>query len=76
MVLREAVSKLETFVWILNQTRFKVHNLVAIQLKSTKLGQMANLNVIFYETVSIISWINLATRPSRLLNLGIVNTRP
>ena len=33
---------------------FKVHNLmVVIQLKSTKLGQMTNLNMIFYIVVSI-----------------------
>ena len=32
---------------------FKVHNLVVIQLKNTKLGQMTNLNMIFYIVVSI-----------------------
>ena len=32
---------------------FKVHNLVVIQLKNTKLGQMTNLNMIFYMVVSI-----------------------
>ena len=32
---------------------FKVHNLVVIQLKNTKLGQMTNLNMIFHMMVSI-----------------------
>ena len=32
---------------------FKVHNLVVIQLKNTKLGQMTNLNLIFSMVVSI-----------------------
>ena len=32
---------------------FKVHNLVVIQLKNTKVGQMTNLNMIFYMVVSI-----------------------
>ena len=32
---------------------FKVHNLVVIQLRNTKLGQMTNLNMIFYIVVSI-----------------------
>ena len=32
---------------------FKVHNLVVIQLNNTKLGQMTNLDMIFYMVVSI-----------------------
>ena len=32
---------------------FKVHNLVVIQLNSTKLGQMTNLKVVFHMMVSI-----------------------
>ena len=32
---------------------FKVHNLVVIQLKNTKLDQMTNFNVVFYMVVSI-----------------------
>ena len=32
---------------------FKFHNLVVNQLKNTKLGQMTNLNMIFYMVVSI-----------------------
>ena len=34
---------------------FKVHNLVVIQLNNTKLGQMTNLNVIFYVVVQFIN---------------------
>ena len=44
MVLGDAVSMLEMFVWILN-------HLVSVQLKSTKLCQMTNLNLIFHEVV-------------------------
>ena len=32
---------------------FKVHNLVVIQLNSTKLGQTTNLKEVFYMVVSI-----------------------
>ena len=32
---------------------FRVHNLVVIQLNSTKLGQMTNLTVVFHMVVSI-----------------------
>ena len=52
IVLGDTVSKLETFVWIWNRF-FKVHNLVVIQLNNTKLGQMTNLNMIFYTVVSV-----------------------
>ena len=45
MVLGDAASKLETFVWIFD--------FVSVQPKSIKLGQMANLNVIFHLIVSI-----------------------
>ena len=46
MVLGDAVSKLETFVWILN------HILVNVHPKNIRLGQMTNLNMIFYVMVS------------------------
>ena len=32
---------------------FKVHNLVVIQLNSTKLGQITNLKVIFHSGVNL-----------------------
>ena len=43
MILGDAVSKLETFVWILNQN-FKVLSLVSVHPKSIIIGQMTNLN--------------------------------
>ena len=50
---------------------FKVHNLVVIQLKNTKLGQMTNLNMIFYIVVSICkvhgSNLQLAPVPCSIL---------
>ena len=52
MVWGHAVSKLETFVWILNNN-FKVHNLVSVHPKSTILGQMTNLDMIFPAVVSV-----------------------
>ena len=42
MVWGDAVTNLETFVWILN------HVLVSVQPKRIKLGQTISLNVIFY----------------------------
>ena len=39
---------------------FKVHNLVVIQLNNTKLGQMTNLDMIFYMVVSIYKLDQLA----------------
>ena len=52
MVLVDAVSTLETFVWILNHV-LKVYNLVSCFPKSIKLGQMTTLNVIFHVVVSV-----------------------
>ena len=52
---------------------FKVNNLVVIQLKNTKLGQMANLNMIFYMVCQFINWIKFATRPSPLLDFKVAN---
>ena len=55
MVLGDAVSKLETFVWILNHN---FHNLVNVHPKNInvdpkniKLGQMTKLDMIFYVMV-------------------------
>ena len=42
---------------------FKVHNLVVIQLKNTKLGQMTNLNMIFYMVVSIYKLDQICNSP-------------
>ena len=58
MVLGVAASKLETFAWIFDYV-FEVRNLVSSQPKSIKLGQMTNLNVIFYVMVSIYSLVQI-----------------
>ena len=52
MVLGDAVIKLETFEWILNQY-FKVHYSVSVHPTSIILGQMTNLNMIFHVVVSV-----------------------
>ena len=53
---------------------FKVHNLVIIHLKNTKLGQMTNFKVVFHMMVLFfINLMKLATRPSSLLNLKVAN---
>ena len=56
MVLGDAVSKLEMFVWILSHY-FKVHtctcNLVSVHPKSIILGLMINLDMIFHVVVSV-----------------------
>ena len=47
---------------------FKFYNLVVNQLKNTKLGQMTNLNMIFYMVVSIYKLdqiYNLPQSPAR-----------
>ena len=54
MIFRDAVSKLEKFVWILNYI-FKVHSLVSVHLKSIMFGQVTNLNVIFHVDVCGVS---------------------
>ena len=57
MVWGDAISKLETFIDL--EPCFKVHNLVVIQLKNTKLGQLTNLNMIFYIVCQFINKILL-----------------
>ena len=50
---------------------FKVLNLVVLQLNSAKLGQISNLNIIFYMVVSIYkldkitNWIQSPAQPQR-----------
>ena len=38
---------------------FKVYNLVPVHPKSMQLGQMANLNVIFHEVVSVYRLVTI-----------------
>ena len=47
MVLGDSVSKLETFVWILNHISRSITWPMFTLLKNIKLGQMTNLNMIF-----------------------------
>ena len=42
---------------------FKVYNLVPVHPKSMKLGQMANLNVIFHEVVSVYRLVKIWNSP-------------
>ena len=96
MVFGDAVSKLETFLWILNhisrsitwsmftlkkikllygfwgrclkirdvfEPYFKVHNLVNVHPKKIKLGQMTNLNMIFYVMVSDYRLVKIWNSP-------------
>ena len=53
MVLGDAVSKLETFVWILS------HVLVSVHPKSITLGQMINLDMIFHVMVSVYRLVKI-----------------
>ena len=56
MVLGDAVSTLEMFVWILNHV---VHNLVSVHPKSIKLGQMTSLNAILHVVVSVYRFVKI-----------------
>ena len=48
---------------------FKVHNLVSVQLKSNKFGQIANLDTTFYVVACpFIDWLKFETHPSSLCN--------
>ena len=72
MVLGDAVSKLETFVWILKHiSRF----IVSVHPRNIKLGQMTNLNMIFHVVTwcQIIDWLKFETCPRSLLNFGMAN---
>ena len=47
---------------------FKVYKLVSIRLKSMKLGQMTNLNVIFHMVGSVYRLVTIRNSPSSPLN--------
>ena len=63
MVLGDAFSKLETFVWILTHPYFKVHNLASVRLKSIIRGQMTNLNMIFHVVVPVYRLVKIWNLP-------------
>ena len=62
MVLGDAVSKLETFVWVFEPC-FKVHNLVSVHPKSIILGQMINLDMIFHVVTSVYRLVKIWNSP-------------
>ena len=51
----------------------KVQYLVVIRLNSTKLGQLTNLNVIFYMLVSICKMDKICNSTQAPLNLKVAN---
>ena len=57
MVLGDAVSTLQTFLWILTMDCFKVYNFISVYPKSIKLAQTTTVNVIFHVVVSIYQLI-------------------
>jgi len=57
MVLGDAGSTLEKFVWILKVSRSI--NLVSVYPKGMKLGQRTNLNVIFHVVVSVYRLVTI-----------------
>ena len=62
MVLGDDVSTLETFVWILNHVSKSI-TWFLFALKSMKLGQMTNLNVIFHMVGSVYRLVTIRTSP-------------
>ena len=41
------------------EPNFNVHNMISIYPKSIKLGQMTNLNIIFYVVVSVYRLVKI-----------------
>ena len=58
MVLGDALSKLETFVWILNRI-LKVHNLVSVHPNNIILDQLSNLNMTLHVVVSLYRLVKI-----------------
>ena len=72
VVLGDAVSKLETFVWILNQiSRFITWSLFT--LKASYLVKWSISTLIFHIVELFIDMFKFETRPSFLLNFGTAN---
>ena len=51
-----------------------VHSLVFVHPKSTILGGMTNVNMIFHVMVSVHRLLQFETRSTSLLNFGTVNS--
>ena len=62
MVLGDDVSTLETFLWILNHVSKSI-TWFLFALKSMKLGQMTNLNVIFHMVGSVYRLVTIRNSP-------------
>ena len=65
MVIGDAVSKLEIL------TYFKIHNLVSVHPKSIILGQMINLDMIFYVVVSVYRLVKIWNSPQFPVEFGL-----
>ena len=59
MILGDAVSKLKTFVWILNHISRSIINLVYVHPKSVILNQMTNLNMVLHILVSVYRLVKM-----------------
>ena len=57
MILEDAVSKLQMFVWILNHISRSIG--CSVHPKSIILGQMTNLNMIFHVVVSVYQLVKI-----------------
>ena len=62
MILGDAVSQLQTFVWILNHIS-RSNNLVSVHPKSTIRGEMINVNTIFHVVVSAYRFVKIGNSP-------------
>ena len=57
MVLRDAVSTLDNYVYMVLDSCFKVHKQVSVNPKNIKLRQIITLNVIFHvvgQTIDLV----------------------
>ena len=54
------------------QPYLKVHSLISVHPKSIILGQMTNLNMMWW--CQFIDFLKFETRPSSLLNFGTANS--
>ena len=61
MILEDAVSKLQMFVWILNHISRSIG--CSVHPKSIILGQMTNLNMIFHVVVSVYQLVKIWNSP-------------
>ena len=73
MVLGDAVSKLETFVWILNHISRSI-TLSLFTLKASYLVKWPISTWSFMWWCQFIDWLKFETRPSSLMNFGTANS--